>query len=152
MVLDARTWDFVTLGEAVAECYRQPFPVQKHLVHGCQHDLVALLADLDIYPDVLQHFSEYAATTATASFLNSCLINGDKCELLLDALGGYVRRERFDSQAADLVFSDSPAESWHCQLAEALETWAAWDYYAQGSTWSKQPDYSTQDKIARTII
>ena len=34
VVLDARTWDFVTLGEAVAECYRQPFPVQKlSLIH-----------------------------------------------------------------------------------------------------------------------
>jgi hypothetical protein len=80
------------------------------------------------------------------------MINGDKCELLLDALGGYVRRERFNAQAADLVFSDQPAESWHCQLAEALETWAVWDYYSQGNTWGKDPDYSVQDKIARTIL
>jgi len=152
VVLDARTWDFVTLGEAVAECYRQPFPVQRHLIHGVHHSLVGPLADLDIFPDVMQHNGEYATTTATASFLNSCHIDRSKCELLLDALGGYVRRERFDSQAADLVFSANPAESWHCQLSEALETWATWDYYAQGSTWSKQPDYSTQDKIARTII
>ena len=152
VVLDARTWDFVTLGEAVAECYRQPFPVQRHLINGEQQELVAQLADLDIYPDVLQHNGHYVATTATASFLNSCHINGDKCELLLDALGGYVRRERFNAQAADLVFSDFPAESWHCQLAEALETWATWDYYSEGSSWSKTPDYSTQDKIARTIL
>jgi len=152
VVLDARTWDFVTLGEAVAECYRQPFPVQKHVINGYQNDLIAPLADLDIFPDVMQHNGHFAVTTATAAFLNSCLIKGDKCELLLDALGGYVRRERFDSQVSDLVFSDNPAESWHCQLSEALETWAAWDYYAQGNTWSKQPDYSIQDRIARTII
>lgn len=152
VVLDARTWDFVTLGEVVAECYRQPFPVQKHLIHNEHQSLVAPLADLDIFPDVMQFNSEYATTTSTASFLNSCVIKGDKCELLLDALGGYVRRERFNSQVADLMFSDSPAMSWHCQLAEALETWAAWDYYAIGSTWSKEPDYSIQDKVARTII
>ena len=152
VILDARTWDFVTLGEAVAECYRQPFPVQKHLIHGYQQELVAPLADLDIYPDIMQHNGHYAATTATASLLNSCVIRGEKCDLLLDSLSGYVRRERFDSQSADLVFSDSPADSWHNQLAEALETWATWDYYSQGNSWSKAPDYSTQDRIARTII
>ena len=151
-VLDARTWDFVTLGEAIAECYRQPFPVQKHLINGSQYDLAAPLADLDVYPDVLQHNSLYAATTATASFLNACHINGPKCELLLDALGGFVRRERFDSQSADMVFSDSAAVTWHCQLAEALETWATWDYYSGSNSWSKTPDYSIQDRIARTII
>lgn len=152
VVLDAKTWDFVTLGEAVAECYKQPFPVQRHLIHGAQQELTAPLADLDVYPDVMQHHGAYVATTATASFLNSCVINGDKCELLLDALGGYVRRERFDSQTSDLVFSDNPAVSWHGQLAEALETWSSWDYYSQGGTWSTTPDYSTQDKIARTIL
>ena len=152
VILDARTWDFVTLGEAVAECYRQPFPVQKHLIHGYHQELVAPLADLDIYPDIMQHNGHYAATTATASLLNSCVIRGEKCDLLLDSLSGYVRRERFDSQSADLVFSDSPADSWHNQLAEALETWATWDYYSQGNSWSKAPDYSTQDRIARTII
>lgn len=152
VVLDARTWDFVTLGEAIAECYRQPFPVQKHLINAYQYELVAPLADLDIYPDVSHHNGEFAVTSATASFLNSCVIQGDKCGLLLDALGGYVRRERFDSQSADLVFSENPAESWHCQLSRALETWATWDYYAQGNTWSKTPDYSVQDRIARTIL
>lgn len=151
-VLDARTWNFVTLGEAVAECYRQPFPVQRHLISADQMELVAPLADLDIYPDVMHHSGHFAVTTATAAFLNSCRINGEKCELLLDALGGYVRRERFNSQAADLVFSDTAADSWHVQLSEALETWCTWDYYSQGSTWSKTPDYSIQDKIARTIL
>lgn len=152
VVLDAKTWNFVTLGEAVAECYRQPFPVQKHLIHGSQYDVVRPLAEFDIYPDVLQHYGEFVTTSATAAFLNSCLINGEKCELLLDALGGYVRRERFDSLTADLVFSENAAESWHCQLSRALETWAAWDYYSQGNTWSGKPDYSEMDKIARTIL
>jgi len=151
-ILDARTWDFVTLGEAVAECYRQPFPIQKHLINAYQHDLVGPMADLDIYPDVNHRNGQFEVTSATASFLNSCHINKDKCELLLDALAGYVRRERFDAQTADLVFSENPADSWHMQLAQALETWAAWDYYSQGNTWSEAPDYSTQDKIARTIL
>ncbi len=151
-VLDARIWDFVTLGEAIAECHRQPFPIQKHVINAYQYDLVAPMADLDIYPDVSHHNGTFAVTSATAAFLNSCLIKGDKCELFLDALGGYVRRERFDAQAADLVFSDDAVDSWHAQLAQAVETWATWDYYSQGNTWSKTPDYSVQDKIARTII
>lgn len=151
VVLDARTFNFVTLGEAVAECYRQPFPIQKHLIDGAQWDLVGPMSELNIYPDVLQHRGEFVTTSATATFLETCMIS-DKCELLLDALGGYVRRERFDQQTADLTFYDNPAESWHIQLSQALETWAAWDYYSQGNTWSKSPDYSVQDRIARTIL
>ena len=152
IILDARTWDFVTLGEAIAECHRQPFPIQKHVINSHQGDLVAPMADLDIFPDVSHHNGHFAVTSATAAFLNSCKINRDQCELMLDSLGGYVRRERFDAQAADLIFSENPAASWHCQIARALETWASWDYYAQGNTWSKDPDYSVQDLIARTIL
>jgi hypothetical protein len=153
VILGAKTTTFCTLGEAIAEAYRQPYPIQKHLINSEQQDLVGLLADLDIYPDVCHHNGDYAVTSATATFLNTCVIAGDKkCELLLDALGGYVRRERFDSQAADLSFSGVPVESWHVQLSRALETYATWDYYSQGDTWSKDPDYTTQDRIARTII
>lgn len=151
-ILDARTWDFLTLGESIAECYRQPFPVQKHIINGQQQDMVAPLADLDIYPDVLHHHAPFVTTTATANFLNSCHINKSKCELILDALGGYVRRERFDSQTSDIVFSENPAYSWHNQLSEALETYCTWAYYAGDSSFSKTPDYSIQDRIARTII
>lgn len=150
-VLDAQTYHFCTLGEAIAECYRQPFPVQKHLIHGHQHELVRSLADLDVYPDVLQHYGDYVTTTATANFLNACTIKGDKCELLLDALGGYVRRERFDAQTADLTFYENTADSWHAQLSQALETWAVWDYYARGNSWSAKPDYSAMDRIARIL-
>lgn len=151
-VLDARTWEDVTLGEAIANCHRQPFPIQKHLIHGSQGDLMAPMADLDVYPDVLHQGGEFVKTTATASFINSCVLKKDKCESLLDALGGYVRKEHFSAQAADLVFSPDAVYSWHCQLSEALETWATWDYHAGGGSWSKTPDYSVQDRIARTII
>lgn len=151
-VLDARIWDNVTLGEAVAECYRQPFPVQKHLISNRHQELVTQLADLDVYPDILQHSGQFIETSASAAFLNTCVISGENCETLLDALGGYVRRESFSAQAADLVFSQEAVYSWHLQLAEPLETWSVWDYYSQGNTWSKRPDYSIQDKIARTIL
>ena len=152
IILDAKIWENVTLAEAVANCYRQPFPVQKHLIHNRHQELVQTLADLDIYPDVVHNGGHYIKTTATANFLNSCVIRGDKCVDLLDALGGYVRREHFNSQAADLVFSEDPVVSWHMRLAEAVETWAVWDYHALGNTWSKDPDYSTLDRIARTIL
>jgi hypothetical protein len=111
-----------------------------------------LLADLDVFPDVMHSTGDFIKTSASASMLNNCLIKGEKCDTFMDALGGYVRKEHFSSQAADLVFSPDAVFSWHTRLAEALETWATWDYYAQGNTWSKTPDYSIQDKIARTIL
>ena len=150
-VLDATVMDFCSLGEAVAACYRRPYPIQKHLIHSDQRELMGPLGDFDIYPDVLNHHNHLVTTTATSSFLETCKISGDRCALFMDALGGYVVRERFDSQAADLAFSDQAVQSWHCQLANALETWAAWEYYSGGDTWSKTPDYTTQDRIAKTI-
>jgi hypothetical protein len=72
--------------------------------------------------------------------------------MLLDSLSGYVRRERFESQAADLMFSELPVRSWHQQLAYCLETWSAWEYYSQDNKWTRKPDYSVHDKIARTIL
>ena len=130
---------------------RQPFPIQKHLIHNKHQELVPLLADLDIYPDVQFDTGDFIRTSASASMLGNCLVAGEKTEEVLDALGGYVRKEHFSSQAADLVFSPDAVFSWHSQLSEALETWALWDYHAQGGQWSKPPDYSTQDKIARVI-
>lgn len=152
VILDAKTWDDLTLGEAISYCHKQPFPIQKHLISSKHQELVPLLADLDIYPDVIHNVGDFVKTSASASMLNSCLIAGDKCATFMDALGGYVRSEYFSSQAADLVFSPDAVYSWHTQLSEALETWAAWDYYAQGNTWSKQPDYSTMDRIAKTLL
>ena len=151
-VLDAKTWTFVTLGEAIAECNRQPFPVQHHVIDGSQAELVSPMADLNVYPDISHHGGQFVTTSATANFLDTCNIKADKCELLLDALGGYVRRERFDTQTADLTFYENPAESWHCQLSQALETFATWDYYARGNTWTKAPDYTAQDRAAKTIL
>lgn len=151
-VLGSKTFPFTTLGEAVSGCYRQPFPVQKHLISAKHMDLVNQLSDLSVYPEVLHLKGDYLRTTATANFLNTCRIAKGECDEFLDALGGYVRRERFDTLTADLVFSDNPAPSWHGQLAEALEVFAAWAYYGSDDDWSKTPDYSIQDKIARTIL
>lgn len=150
VVLDAKTWEDVTLGEAIANAYKQPFPIQRHLISSRHQELVPLLADLDVYPDVMHDPGDFMRTSTSASVLGNCRIT-DKCDTFTDALGGYVRKEYFSAQAADLVFSPEAVYSWHMQLSEALETWAAWDYHAQGNTWSKTPDYSTQDKIARTI-
>lgn len=152
IVLDAKTWEDVTLGEAVANCYKQPFPIQKHLINSKHAEMVPLLADLDVFPDISYTSGDYIRTSASASVLNSCVTRGAHCDAFMDALGGYVRKEHFNAQAADLVFSPDAVYSWHSQLSEALETWASWDYHAQGGTWSKDPDYSVQDRIARTII
>jgi hypothetical protein len=151
-ILDAKTWENVTLGEAIAYAYRQPFPIKQHLISNTHQELVPLLADQDIYPDVMHTPGDFIRTSATASVLNSCIVQGPKCDTFLDALGGYVRREYFSSQAADLVFSPEAVYSWHTRISEALETWATWDYHAQAGEWSKEPDYSVQDRIARTIL
>lgn len=150
-VLDAQTWTFTTLGEAVAACYRQPFPIQKHLVSGRQQDIVGLMMDLRVYPEVQQIQSDFVTSTATANLLNTCCLDYECCEELLDSLGGYVRRERFDAHTADVVYSDKPAPSYHAQLSQALETWAVYDHLAGKSDWSSEPDYSVQDMIARTL-
>ena len=152
IILDAKTWDNLTLGEAISFAHRQPFPIQKHLIHNKHQELVPLLADLDIFPDVQHHDGDFIRTSASASVLNSCIINGPKCDTFLDALGGYVRKEHFSSQAADLVFSPDAVYSWHSRISEALETWALWDYHGLGSDWSKKADYSALDKAARTIL
>jgi hypothetical protein len=151
VILGGWTEEDLTLGEAIARCYRQPFPIQNHLISSAHQEMVPLLADLDVYPDVMHDPGDFMRTSTTAGMLGNCIIAGDKCDTVMDALGGYVRKEHFSSQAADLVFSPDPVYSWHMQLSEALETWATWDYHAQGNTWTQKPDYSVQDRIARII-
>jgi hypothetical protein len=151
-ILDAQTWHFVTLGEGVANAYRHRWPIQSHIIDATQADLVPQFADLDIRPNVLHNRREASAVVVTQNLVERLHIAKDRCELLLDALSGYSRRERFDAQAADLVYSDDRVTSWHHQLAYALETWAQWAYFAHGSQWGPAPDYSKPDKAARIIL
>lgn len=151
-VLDAKIWNFVTLGEAVAECYRQSFPIQHHLISGDQAEMLPLLHDLRIHPDVLQRESGgFIGTSATAAFLEAAQVSTD-ADLFLDAIGGYARPERFQQSTATLVYGDDPAQSWHEQLAIPLETYCTWDYHGGTQGWSKQPDYAQQDRAARILI
>jgi len=76
----------------------------------------------------------------------------DKAEVLIDALGGYVRREHFNAQVADIQYSAEPVVSWHRQLSEALETWSIREYHSSGTGFMSKPDYTIQDRIARTIL
>lgn len=151
-ILDAQTWHFCTLGEALSKAHQHRWPIHNHLIDLSNRDMMPQLADLDVHPLVLAHRNSLHVTTSTANFLEQCKIDGTKCDVLLDALSGYVRRERFNAQVADMQYSENPADSWHQQLAFALETWASWEYYSQGETWSKAPDYTAQDRIAKTIL
>ena len=51
-----------------------------------------------------------------------------------------------------MQYSDNPIDSWHARLAEPLETWALWEYHSGNGNWLSQPDYSTQDRIAKTLL
>jgi hypothetical protein len=77
-------------------------------------------------------------------------VDGNTCDQLLDALSGYVRRERFDSQTADMAFGPDPVMSWHWRLAYSLEAYAAWAYHATDE-WGRPPDWSQHDKAARIV-
>lgn len=151
-ILGASTWQQTNLGEAIRNSEQQAFPIQKHILGPDHRHLVAQFSDLCRHPEVLSRDNHLEATTRTGDLLNTCVIDYKRCEPLLDSLSGYVRRERFNAQTADLQFSDMPAISWHGQLVAALEIWAQWDYYSQGNQWASQPDYTTQDRIARTIL
>jgi len=150
-VLAAETFHGVSLGEAVAQSKQHKWPVQNHLIGAEQCELLPQLFDMNMHPEVVHAKSHLTMTTCAASYLDRCYIDYEQCELLLDALSGYVRRERFDSQVADLQYADFPASSWHQQLAICLENWATWEYYSGANQWGKAPDYSTHDRIARTI-
>jgi hypothetical protein len=151
-ILDAQTWNFTTLGEALRNSEQQKWPVMSHIIRAEQRELVNQFQDMQRHPTIVQGMNTFTQTTATSNFLEQCHIDTERCELLLDALSGYVRRERFDAQVADMQYSDQAAASWHQQLAVALETWAVWDYYSQGNQWASEPDYTIQDRIARTIL
>lgn len=150
LVLEANTETFTTLAEALAKAEQHRYPIQTHILHDCQRDYLKHFQDLDRSPQILANTNLILEQSATSSFLERCHITKEKCNLLLDSLGGYVRREAFNAQVADMHFADSPISSWHQYLVNALETWAAWDYSGAGG-WSKTPDYTHTDRLAKTV-
>ena len=151
LVLEARSEEFTTLAEALARAEQHRFPILAHIVHDSQRDYIRTFQDLDRSPQVLSNTNIILEQTATSSFLERCHIAHEKCDVLLDSLGGYVRRERFDKQVATMEWSDSPVDSWHERLVAALETWAAWEYHQGDGGWQSKPNYSRMDRIAKTL-
>jgi hypothetical protein len=151
VILDAGILEFTTLGEAIAHANTRRWPIQKHFVLGHQREIAAAMQDLNVRPDVLPLRNELIATTRAASFIERMRLDGERCNVLLDALSGYVRRERFDPQAAALQFGADPVMSWHWRLAYPLESFATWDY-AQGDTWGPTPNYAAQDRAIKTVL
>lgn len=150
-ILDAKIEEFTTLGEALAKSEQQRFPIMGHIIHGTQREHVRTFNDLDRFPQVLSNTNIILEQTATSSFLRRCNIAKEKCDVLLDSLGGYVRRERFDAQVADMMFTERPVDSWHERLVAALETWAAWEYHQGDGSGGKPLNYSQMDRIAKTL-
>ena len=151
-ILEANTLPFTSVGEALAKAEQQRFPILQHIISGEQRELVTHIHGHNRNPEVVANINTLNATTATASLLERCFINMDKAEILIDALGGYVRREHFNAQVADIQYSQEPVVSWHRQLSEALETWAIREYHSGNTGFMSKPDYTIQDRIARTIL
>lgn len=149
-ILDAQTWHFVSLGEAMARANEHRWPVQHHVINANQAAALPHFADLGVRPRVVHSRADPSPVIIAQNLLERAHVDPARCELLLDALSGYSRREQFNSQAADLVYSSEYVASWHGQLAQALETWAQWAYFS-GGEWGPAPNYSNLDRIARTI-
>ncbi len=148
IILATSLHNMTTLGEALAKANGHRWPVQQHFVMAKHRDLCAPMSELRAMPDVLPVRNDYTTTTLTAAMLERVRIDGENCDQFLDALAGYVRRERFDAQSADMVFSPDPVMSWHGRLCEPLEAFAVWEYNG-GNEWGGKPDYSQHDKAAR---
>lgn len=150
-ILEAHIEDFTTLAEAMAKAEAHRFPINTHLLHGEQRDYIRAFQDLDRSPQILVNSNSILEQTATSSLLERCNIDAARCALLLDSLGGYVRRERFNAQAAEMDFAEVPLDTWHARLVNALETFAAWDYNG-GGNWISRPNYRDMDRIAKTLL
>jgi phage terminase large subunit len=151
VILDAGILEFTTLGDAIAHVNQRRWPVQQHFVMAHQRDIIAAMYDLNLRPGVLPLRNELTATTCTASFIERMHVDGERCDALIEALAGYVRRERFDPQAAVLQFGPDPVMSWHWRLAYPLESYSAWDYAAV-DTWGPSPNYAAQDRAIKTVL
>lgn len=151
IILDAGQLEFTTLGESIAHVNKARWPIQKHFIMAHQRAMAAPMYELNTRPDVLPARNELTATTSTASFLERVRIDGERCDTLLDALSGYVRRERFDPQAATVDFGPDPVLSWHWRLAYPLECFASLDY-DDSHQWGPKPDYSAQDRAIKTVL
>lgn len=151
-VLDGQTLNFTTVGEAIARSEQRGYPVQEHIIHANQSELVQLFRDMNRNPTVVRAEAPMIIGSRTSSLIQSIDIDYEACITLADALSGYARREVFDSQTAELVYSDLPARSWHAQLTHALETWACKEYNLTDSQWLSKPDYTAQDRIAKTLL
>ncbi len=151
LVLDAGILEFTSLGDALAHVNHRRWPIQHHCVMAVQRELTSELSSLSVRPLVMPTRNSLTVTTCAASFIERMYIDGEECDLLLDALSGYVRQERFDPQAATLQFGPDPVMSWHGRLAQPLESFAAWDY-ASGDAWGPRPNYAEQDKAAKILL
>lgn len=151
VILGAGQLEFTTLGEALAHVNQDRWPIQQHYVMAHQRDIIGAMADLHARPAVMPEKNDFLATTNTAAFLERVRLDGERCDLLLDALSGYVRRERFDSQTAVVEFGPDAVLSWHWRLSYPLECYAALDY-CDADTWGKVPDYSQQDRAIKTVL
>ncbi len=148
LILDCGIREFEELGTVLAEVSKRPYPIQKHVTHNDNHDMVSNFQSLGLFVEVINMPSPYYITERTQHFLNLCAVSPESSELLLDALAGYKRRERFESQAHDLQFTGDAVMSWHWRVAYALETAAISAYHAANAN-SSPPDYSDLDDIYR---
>ncbi len=148
IILASHIYEWASLPEAMAKARDKPYPIQAHVIRSTQRHMIDPFYKLGTSPEVVPETNEQAMTDLTNDWLLQAIIDGQDAELMLDALAGYVRRQRFDKQAADLQFADDPVMSWHWRLAHTVETFATWDYTA-GNEWSSDPDYSSLDAAYR---
>ena len=150
VILDAGQQEFTTLGESIAHVNKERWPIQQHYIMAHQREMAAAMGELQARPDVLPVRNNLTATTNTAAFLERVRLDGERCDVLLDALAGYVRRERFDPQAATVDFGPDPIMSWHWRLAYSLECFASLDY-DDSLSWGPKPNYTAQDRAIKTL-
>ena len=150
VILDAGILEFTTLGDALAHVKGHRWPIQEHFVMAHQREIASAMYDLNVRASITPMRNEYTATTNTASFLERVRVDGERCDVMIEALSGYVRRERFDPQAATIQFAPDPVMSWHWRLAYPLESFCGYDY-ASVESWGPKPNYALQDRAAKIV-
>ncbi len=150
-VLRAGIDEFKSLSECFVSVNGYGLPVMKHLIMAPQAAVAQSFQELNIHAEVMRQSDHYTTSTLTGDFLDIARFDGERTQLLVEALGGYVRRESFQAQTASVEFGEQMQRSWHAQLAVPLEYLAAYAYAAR-DTWQSKPDYSTQDRISRVLL